>query len=181
MICVDIDELTPCLKDVSTGEIIETEVVRVKRKSFLQKFNRKNGWYTSWSKEVEQNEVYALVIKGTVDIQGLVSVRNDKEMQTTYISWMVTAPQNNLQIVSQKKYDGVGGHLFAIAALKSEEYGYYGEMTGFAASEELERHYIDKYGAIPIGMLHPYQIVIPAESAKIIQEVYEYEWTDDEL
>jgi hypothetical protein len=181
MICVEIDELTPCLVDLSTGDIVETEVIRVKRKSFLQKFNKKNGWYTSWSNEVEQNEVYALVIKGTVDIQGLVSVRNDINMRTAYISWMVAAPQNNLQVVEQKKYDGVGGHLFAIAARKSADFGYSGEMTGFAANKKLEVHYIEKFGAIPIEMLHPYQIVIPEESAKKIQEVYDYEWTDDEL
>ena len=45
---VIIDNITPCLKDNTTGDIIETEVLRVKRKSFLTKFNKKNGWYTNW-------------------------------------------------------------------------------------------------------------------------------------
>lgn len=43
MICVTIDSLVPCLKDTLTGDIVETEVIRVKRKSFLQKFNKKLG------------------------------------------------------------------------------------------------------------------------------------------
>ena len=48
MIHVMIDEFTPCLKDAKTGELVLTEVVRIKRKSFLKKYNKKNGWYTDW-------------------------------------------------------------------------------------------------------------------------------------
>mgnify|MGYP006988879921 FL=1 len=39
-----IDDFTPCLKDNLTGEVVNTEVIRIRRKSFLSKFNRKNGW-----------------------------------------------------------------------------------------------------------------------------------------
>ena len=39
MIAVEIDELTPCLKDNSTGAILETEVIRIKRASFLKNYN----------------------------------------------------------------------------------------------------------------------------------------------
>lgn len=49
MINVWIDEMTPCLKDAKTGEIIPTEVIRIVRKSFLSKYNRSNGWYVDWS------------------------------------------------------------------------------------------------------------------------------------
>lgn len=45
MITFKIDEFTPCLKEIETGEIYDTEVVRIKRKSFLAKFNRRTGWY----------------------------------------------------------------------------------------------------------------------------------------
>ena len=41
MIYVDIDELTPCLVNNLTGEIMETEVIRIKRTSFLSKYNEK--------------------------------------------------------------------------------------------------------------------------------------------
>ena len=37
MVNVWIDEFTPCLKDAQTGEIVQTEVVRIVRKSFLKK------------------------------------------------------------------------------------------------------------------------------------------------
>ncbi len=102
MICVDIDILTPCLQDAVTGENVETEVIRIRRSSFLQKYNKKNGWYTSWSELAKKNEIYALVIKGTVDIQGMLAIRNDPDMKAAFIAWMVAAPQNNPQIVEQK-------------------------------------------------------------------------------
>lgn len=47
MINVWIDDLTPCLKDYETGDFVATEVIRIRRKSFLSKFNKKNGWYTN--------------------------------------------------------------------------------------------------------------------------------------
>lgn len=41
MINVWIDEMTPCLQDNLTKELIPTEVLRVRRKSFLQKLIEK--------------------------------------------------------------------------------------------------------------------------------------------
>lgn len=53
---VRIDDFTPCLKDNLTGEVVNTEVIRIRRKSFLSKFNRKSGWYVNWGKIVEDND-----------------------------------------------------------------------------------------------------------------------------
>lgn len=61
MITFYIDELAPCLRDTITGDIIDTEVVRIKRKSFLSKFNKKTGWYINWGKIPESVEIYAAV------------------------------------------------------------------------------------------------------------------------
>jgi hypothetical protein len=33
-----------------------------------------NGWYTNWAELANENEIYALVVEGSVDIQGLVAV-----------------------------------------------------------------------------------------------------------
>lgn len=43
MVCVEIDDLVSCLLDNATGEIVETEVIRIKRKSFLSKYNKKTS------------------------------------------------------------------------------------------------------------------------------------------
>lgn len=109
-IAVWIDNLTPCLVDNSTGELVETEVIRIRRKSFLVKYNKQTGWYTNWGSIVKDNEVYALVLKGSVDIQGLVAIRHEASYKATYITWMCTAPHNNPQITCSPKYSGVGGH-----------------------------------------------------------------------
>ena len=102
-------------------------------------------------------------------------------MKAAYVSWMVAAPTSNPQIVEEKEYYGIGGHLFAIAAAKSEEYGYDCEFTGVAANKDLMEHYVSEYGAIPIGILGDYHIVIEATEGHRIKEVYTCEWTDDEL
>lgn len=181
MINVWIDEMTPCLKDAVTGEYIPTEVIRIVRKSFLNKFNRSNGWYTDWSDLLDECEVYALVIKGTVDIQGMIAVMPDRDANALYLSWAVAAPHNNRQLTDQVKYLGVGGHLFAIAADQSFEKGFDGFMYGFAANEKLLKHYQERFSADFIGILHPYHFVISTECARKIQEEYDYEWTDAKI
>ena len=182
MICVEIDEFTPCLKDSITGELILTEVLKVSRKSFLRKFTKRNGWYVNWSElQEEGSEIYALVTEGSVDIQGLVALRPVRDYGAVYIDWMVSAPFNNKQICDTPKYFGVGGHLFAIAIDKSYEYGFDGVVTGYAANENLMKHYIEHLGASYVGMLHPYQILIDEVAATTIKEVYDYEWSTDEL
>lgn len=181
MICVTIDKLVSCLKDVVTGETVDTEVVRIKRKSFLSKFNRRNGWYVNWQDLADANEVYALVLKGTVDIQGLIALKNNSEFSAVYVSWAVASPQNNPELSVRKKYDGVGGHLLAIAIDKSEQFGFGGDVTGFCRTEEILQHFVREHGAIPLRMLHEYQIGIFDDAAKRIREVYDYEWTEEEL
>lgn len=181
MINVLIDEFTPCLKDARTGELVQTEVIRIKRKSFLKKYNKKNGWYTNWESLADENEIYALVVEGSVDIQGLVAVTRNDDMQALYISWMCASPDNNKQITNDVKYLGVGGHLFAIAAQKSVSFGYDGYMYGFAADKELLEHYVRTFHGEVIAILHPYQFAIGEQASREIMEVYDYEWTDEEI
>lgn len=166
MINVWIDKFTPCLKDVSTGELVETEVIRIKRSSFLSKYNKKSGWYVNWEALLKENEIYALVTRGSVDIQGLVAVYNFKESGTAFISWMCVSPENNPLISDPKRYEGVGGHLFVIAVQKSVDYGHEGRIMGFAANKELLNHYIEVFHAEHIGTLHEYHIGIFEDDMK---------------
>ena len=183
MITVDIDELTPCLRDVKTGDIVETEVLKIGRKSFLSKFNAKTGWYTNWGLLAKENEIYALVIKGTVDIQGLVAIDPRKNRDALYVSWMVAAPHNNQDICGKdnQKYFGTGGHLFAVAIMKSVEYGCGGAIFGFACDENKLKHYKKWFNAEHIGILHEYHFLIADKAAVKVVEDYNYEWSDDEL
>ena len=73
------------------------------------------------------------------------------------------------------------GIFHAIAAQKSVEYGYEGYIYGFAANKELLKHYLEVFNGEFIGMLHPYQFAIDEVNAKKIMEVYDYEYTDEEI
>lgn len=103
MVNVWIDELTHCLKDNDTGELIDTEVVRIKRKSFLSKYNKKNGWYVNWGNLLDSCEIYALVIKGTVDIQGLIAIAPNADYKAVYISWMCCNPLSNKELTISRR------------------------------------------------------------------------------
>ena len=43
MITFKIDEIVPCLKDTETGDILDTEVIQIRRKSILSKYNKRSG------------------------------------------------------------------------------------------------------------------------------------------
>ena len=176
--CLDIwiDEVVPCLKDTKTGELKDTVVFKIQSRSYLKNFKAKDGWHINWNEVPKNVEVYALALHDTNEIQGLVGIRNDKDAQAAYIHWACTAPHNNKHDFGAQKYEGVGGHLFAIAIDKSIEWGYDGVVHGFAANMDLVKHYVETFNAEHLGMLHPYQIVVGAEDAKKILEVYRYEW-----
>lgn len=170
-----IDDAVPCLKKMSTGEIVETYCFKMERKN-LSKFTEKAGWNINWAEIPDSVEVFALATADN-EIQGLIGIKNDQTSKAAYLHWACTAPHNDVRKVGhQKKYEGVGGHLFAIAAEKSMEWGYEGAMHGFAANKKLLNHYIEKLGAVHLGMLHEYQIFINEKKARELKEVYTYEW-----
>ena len=182
MITFRIDEFTPCLKEVETGEIYDTEVVRLKRKSFLSKFNKKTGWYVNWSKFPEGTEVYALVLKGTMDIQGLVAIQYDETSKAVYILWGCTAPENNIWEFGKKRFAGVGGHLLAIASDLSVKAGFDGYVYAEAMDQELFEYYSSEFGALPLPPINnPFRFMLSDSMTEKIREVYDYEWTDEEI
>lgn len=176
--CLDIwiDEIVPCLKDIQTGDVKETVVFKIESRSYLKMFTEENGWHINWNDIPDNVEVYALALKDNNEIQGLVGVKNDVNSHAAYLHWACTAPGNNKHDFGKQRYTGVGGHLFAIAADKSIQWGYEGAMHGFAANRELLEHYIKNFGAEYLGMLHDFQFFIDEINAKKLLEVYNYEW-----
>ena len=182
MITYTIDELTPCLIEISTGEIYETEVVRLKRKSFLSKYNKRTGWYVNWGKFPDDVEIYALVLKGTVDVQGLIAIRCDELAKAVHIVWSCVAPWNNKLKTAKVTYQGIGGHLFAIAAELSFIKGYEGYVFGDAINEDVLQHYVENFQASHIHTRDgTYRFIINPENTHKLMEVYNYEWTEEEL
>ena len=183
MITFKIDELTPCLKLVETGEIYDTEIIRIKRKSVLQKFNSRTGWHCNWAKFDDDVEVYALVLKGTFDIQGLIAIKDVPAANAVHIEWACTAPENNVYEYGTQKFKGVGGHLLAFAGNKSVELGHGGFTFAEAMDSELFNYFINEFGAEPFPFgtpPHPYRFVIDEDTMVPIMEVYNYDDNGEE-
>lgn len=176
--CINIwiDEIVPCLKDTVTGEMKETVVFKIESRSYLKQYTEQNGWQINWIELPADVEIYELALKDTKEIQGLVAVKNDVNSRAAFLHWACTAPHNNKHDFGKQKYSGVGGHLFAIAADKSIQWGYEGAMHGFALNKELLEHYMETFNAEFLGMLHDYQFFINENDAKKLLEVYNYEW-----
>ena len=102
-------------------------------------------------------EIYALVLKGTVDVQGLIALKNDTDANAVYIRWACTAPHNNI-------------------------WEHAGVFHADAMDEKLLEHYIEKFNAwsMPISN-RPFHFVVEEESAQKLREVYTYDWSEEEL
>jgi len=83
--------------------------------------------------------------------------------------WIVAAPHNR---GTDKKYNGVGGHLFAVMLSASVEAGFDGFFYGTAANKKLLEHYMEKVYAQPIGGL---RFCINEEDAHKILDTYTFE------
>jgi len=61
------DELTPCLKDAKTGEIVKTEHKLVSSLAEIKKISREYkwefDWVLEWSRREKRSEIYKLTIK----------------------------------------------------------------------------------------------------------------------
>lgn len=182
MITFKIDEVIPCLKSVETGKIYETKVVKISTKKILKTFNKSTGWHVNWSKFPQVTEIYALIIKNTKDIQGMIAVQYDDEASAVYVNWACVAPHNNIWQYGKKTYSGVGGHLLAIASDLSVKHGYEGFIYGEAMDKELFDYYCMEFGAQALPALHnPYRFMLSDEATRHIREVYTYEWTNEIL
>ena len=165
---ITIDELTPCLVESTTGRIVQTAFSVASQKEL--KNLKKQGWLFDWSDEaLKQDEIYKLTVIGSEDIQGLIALKYEERSQAVYAHIAESAPVNR---GAGKKYYGVGGHLFAIAAKKSFDKGYGGFVFLDAKNRELVSHYRDALGAVLLGMPHPYRMVVDEEAAVKLLEKY---------
>ena len=44
------------------------KLYKLRENLFLKKYNKKNGGYTNWAQLIDDNEVYALVVAGSVNV-----------------------------------------------------------------------------------------------------------------
>lgn len=171
-----IDQLVPCLIDTRNGQQVKTIVMRMSRLD-LRGYNSRTGWYVNWEKLSGSSEVYAVQVAGSFEIEGLIALHEDKDAKAIIIDWAVANPHNNPQMQKDKRYVGVGGHLFAIAVNTSFERGYGGVILGHPSNKEIMQHYISVLYAepFPFPSGYAYTIVIWEQAAQEIQGRYTYE------
>lgn len=165
---IEIDNFTPCLVEISSGKIVDTQYSLATLEDL-----KTTGWNFKWSdSDLRNSEIYKLTLKGDAQIQGLVALNDFKKDNAIYVKLAESAPHN---IGKNKKFDGVGGHLFAIAIKKSIERGYGGFVFMDAKNIELVEHYQKTLGAVHIGGVHPYRMFIDESNAQKILNYYTLE------
>lgn len=165
---IQIDEMTPCLVESSTGRIVQTTFSQATKQEI--KGLKGKGWLFDWSDaDLARDDIYKLVLSGDDEIQGLIALRYEERSRAVYAHLAESAPQNRGE---SRKYKGVGGHLFAIAAQESVKRGYGGFIFLDAKNADLVKHYEKSLGAVLLGMPHPYRMIIDEEAAARLLQTY---------
>lgn len=131
-----IDKLTNSIENTTTGEVFDTEIVRII--AIDKKQIRKTDWQFNWHLELNdsQKEVFKLTTQNNpLIIQGLLSIEDKKDH--IFMHLIESAKFNKGR---EKTYYGVPGNLVAYACKLSMERGYKGFLA-FDAKTVLIKHY----------------------------------------
>jgi len=165
-----IDKLTPCLEETATGKIFQT-TFEITNESELVGLQEK-GWNFNWAdSELNNTNIYKLLLKNDSAIQGLVSAEVIRG--AVYVHLAESAPHN---LGKNKKFSGVGGHLFAIAIKLSAANRFNGYIFFDAKNTDLVKHYSDKFGARLLhARIHEYRMEISEVKAQELLGMYTLE------
>lgn len=120
-----------------------------------------------WDLELKAGHaVYALRAETEDVTQGLVSLSLVHEEKLCEVHLAESAPWN---VGARGRYQGVGGHLFAIACRPSFEAGF-GGIVAFIAKTALMEHYKNTLGAVQIGRTQ--RMVIETDAARRLVAEY---------
>lgn len=165
---IEIDSFTPCLEKTSDKSIVDT-YFSIASPSELKTLS---SWKFNWKKiNQKECEIFKITAAGDTRIQGLIALQNITSDKAVYVNIAESAPHN---IGKNKEYNGVGGHLFAIAILRSVQLGYDGFVYMDAKNLRLVSHYAKSLGATFIGTPHPYRMAIDEIAAKRILSQYNF-------
>ena len=131
-----IDKLTNSVENTSTGEVFNTEIVRLTLKDLKQ--IHKAEWQFDWTKEIKDKtkEVYKLTtVNNSTIIQGLISIEDKQDHIFMHLIESAKFNKNK-----NKVYLGVPGNLVAYACKVSVDKGYQGFLA-FDAKTALIKHY----------------------------------------
>ncbi len=131
-----IDKLTNSIENTSTGEVFDTEIVRLT--SVDAKQIKKEDWQFNWLNELKDKtkEIYKLTtVNNPTIIQGLLSIEDKQDH--IFMHLIESAKFNKGK---NKVYLGVPGNLVAFACKVSVDKGYEGFLA-FDAKSALIKHY----------------------------------------
>ena len=131
-----IDKLTNSIENTSTGEVFDTEIVRLTLKDLNQ--IRKADWQFDWVKEIKDKTkvVYKLTTANNPTIiQGLLSIEDKEDHIFMHLIESAKFNKNKYKV-----YLGVPGNLVAYACKVSVDKGYQGFLA-FDAKSALIKHY----------------------------------------
>ena len=131
-----IDKLTNSIENTSTGEVFDTEIVKLTKSDIIQ--IKKNEWQFDWHTELKDKtkEVYKLTtVNNPSIIQGLVSLEDKQDH--IFMHLIESAAFNKGK---GKVYFGVPGNLVAFVCKISVDKGYEGFLA-FDAKSALIKHY----------------------------------------
>ncbi|MFI5136560.1 MAG: hypothetical protein ACHQIM_01950 [Sphingobacteriales bacterium] len=131
-----IDKLTNSIENTLTGEVFDTEIVKLT--SLAAKQINETNWQFSWQKELKDKtkEIYKLTtVNNPSIIQGLLSIEDKQDH--IFMHLIESAKFNKGK---DKVYFGVPGNLVAYACKVSFDRGYEGFLA-FDAKSALIKHY----------------------------------------
>jgi hypothetical protein len=161
----EIDKLTNSIENLATGEVFDTEILRLSELDSKQ--IKKLEWQFNWSKELRDKtkEVYKLTtVNNTTIIQGLISI---EDKQDHVFMHLIEISRFNKG--EGKVYLGVPGNLVAFACKVSMSKGYQGFLA-FDAKTALIRHYEETLGATHFRGLRMF--VETAAALKLISQYF---------
>ncbi len=138
----EIDKLTNSIENILTGEVFDTEIVKLNESGRKQIV--KSDWQFDWIKEVKDNTkaVYKLTtINNPTIIQGLLSIEDKQDH-----IFMHLIESSKFNKGKGKVYLGVPGNLVAYACKVAFDKGYEGFLA-FDAKTTLIKHYEESLGA----------------------------------
>ncbi|HZK75588.1 MAG TPA: hypothetical protein VFD13_01655 [Candidatus Kapabacteria bacterium] len=138
----EVDKLTNSIENTLTGELCETEILRLHPED--ARFLDRSEWEFNWSSELKDTdrEVFALVTKENHSIfHGMMSIEDLGDH--IFLHLIESASFNK---GSKKLYVGVAPNLVAFACKESFDKGYGGALA-FVAKTALVRHYEASLGA----------------------------------